>query len=125
MEFNKHYLTSEEVMMISIEALNQENTFSRKIIMLAMIAQIVIKDLPKFDDCNKIYDYLMENQIDLYEEVFNIFDVEEIIEEETSIAKEVKKFLGDLEVRLDEYSKNLSTENMQLLIDELAKIKQE
>lgn len=118
MKLKRKYLTSEEVAYIIATALTKGNSFERRVLVMGLVAQILIEDLPTFDTCDEIYDYLMEHEYDLYAEVVNIYDIDECIAEELGVANTVKNFLADMEVKLDELGKSVDAENMANLIEQ-------
>lgn len=105
--FIKKYLTSDEINYIINEMLNRDNAFEREIVKIGMIAQLVIKDLGEFEDCNGIYDYIVENNIDLEKNIVNYSIIDKLVDKELGVDKFVKEFLIGFDERINESMKNL------------------
>lgn len=124
MKLKRNYLTSEEINAIIGEVVTRQTSFARRLVSLALVAQMLIEDLPHFDTCDDIYDYLMENEIDLYESVINIYDIDECVAEELGTSNVVKNFLNEMEIKLDELGKSIDTENMTTLIEQIKEMQE-
>ena len=105
--FIRKYLTSEEINYIINEMLNRDNAFEREIVKIGMIAQLLVKDLGEFEDCNGVYDYVMENNIDLEKNIVNYSIIDKIVDKELSIDKFMKEFIISFDERINESMKNL------------------
>lgn len=122
MKMKRNYLTSEEIMDIIIVAKNRNNSFERRIITMGMVAQFLIEDLPKFETCDEIYDYLMKNEVDLYETVINIYDIDECIAEELGTAKVVQNFLNDVQNKIEDLEKKIDVQQLNSIVEQLKAI---
>lgn len=105
--FIRKYLTSEEINYIINEMLNRDNAFEREIVKIGMVAQLLVKDLGEFEDCNGIYDYVMENNIDLEKNIVNYSIIDKIVDKELGVDKFVKEFIIGFDERINESMKNL------------------
>ena len=105
--FIRKYLTSEEINYIINEMLNRDNAFEREIVKVGMVAQLLVKDLGEFEDCNGVYDYVMENNIDLEKNIVNYSIIDKIVDKELSIDKFMKEFIISFDERINESMKNL------------------
>ena len=93
--FNKKYLTSIEIMFIINEMNKHEDSVTREVVKIALVAQYTLKDLDKenFEDCNEIYDYVVKNGIDLKKNIFNYQDLENIAKTEFGLDTFIKNFI--------------------------------
>lgn len=107
--FTKKYLTSEEIEFIVNEMLNKDNAVEREIVKVGLVAQLTVKDLveltdeafkEKFDDCNGVYDYVMEKGIDLTK-IVNYEALDRLYNEEIGVNRVIKDFVED-------FTKNIS-----------------
>lgn len=105
--FIRKYLTSEEINYIINEMLNRDNAFEREIVKVGMVAQLLVKDLGEFEDCNGVYDYVMENNIDLEKNIVNYSIIDKLVDKELSIDKFMKEFIIGFDERINESMKNL------------------
>lgn len=105
--FIRKYLTSEEINYIINEMLNRDNAFEREIVKVGMVAQLLVKDLGEFEDCNGVYDYVMENNIDIEKNIVNYSIIDKLVDKELSIDKFMKEFIIGFDERLNESMKNL------------------
>lgn len=105
--FIRKYLTSEEINYIINEMLNRDNAFEREIVKVGMVAQLLVKDLGEFEDCNGVYDYVMENNIDLEKNIVNYSIIDKLVDKELSIDKFMKEFIVGFDERINESMKNL------------------
>jgi hypothetical protein len=105
--FIRKYLTSEEINYIINEMLNRDNAFEREIVKVGMVAQLLVKDLGEFEDCNGVYDYVMENNIDLEKNIVNYSIIDKLVDKELSIDKFMKEFIISFDERINESMKNL------------------
>ena len=104
--FTRKYLTNDELAYIVNEVIKHDNAVVREIVKVGMVAQLVIKDLGEFDDCNGVYDYVMEKGIDL-NEIVNYKTLNDLIEAETGITKIIKDFVTDMTERINKSIENL------------------
>ena len=105
--FIRKYLTSEEINYIINEMLNRDNAFEREIVKVGMVAQLLVKDLGEFEDCNGVYDYVMENNIDIEKNIVNYSIIDKLVDKELSIDKFMKEFIIGFDERINESMKNL------------------
>ena len=103
----KKYLTSNELMEVVNELTKAENgelvhktAVERYILKVGMVAQIVLDDMDKFKDCNEIYDYVVENDIDFEMEVNNYYMIDKLVNKELGIDTTVRVFLESLNSKL-------------------------
>lgn len=104
--FTRKYLTNDELAYIVNEVIKHDNAVVREIVKVGMVAQLVVKDLGEFDDCNGVYDYVMEKGIDL-NEIVNYKTLNDLIEAETGITKIIKDFVTDMTERINKSIENL------------------
>ena len=98
--FTKKYLTSNEISYIVNEMVQRKNAVEREIVKVGMVAQLVIKDLGEYENCNDIYDYIMEKGIDLTK-IVNYNDIDKFVNEELGVNKIIADFVED-------FTKNIS-----------------
>lgn len=98
--FLKKYLTSDEIAYIVNEIIAHDSAVEREIVKVGMVAQLVIKDLGDYPDCNSIYDYVMEKGIDLTK-IVNYNDIDRLVNEEIGVNRVIKDFVED-------FTKNIS-----------------
>lgn len=118
--FIRKYLTSEEINYIINEMLNRDNAFEREIVKVGMVAQLLVKDLGKFEDCNGVYDYVMENNIDLEKNIVNYSIIDKLVDKELGIDKFMKEFLISFDEKINESMKNLDLNGAIKELKELA-----
>jgi hypothetical protein len=107
MELKREYLTSSEIASIVGELVQHESAVDRHIIGISMVAQTLIDGLDKYETCNKIYDKLLEEGIDIEMEVINYYLIDKLVKEELGIDSAVRTFLEQIgdklkNVNLDE-----------------------
>ena len=107
-DFIRKYLTNDELAYIVNEVVQYDNAVTREIVKVGMVAQLVIKDLGEFEDCNGVYDYVMEKGIDL-NEIVNYKTLNDLIDAETGVTKIIKDFVTDMMEKI-----NKSVENLDL-----------
>ena len=105
--FKKKYLLSDELGFVISEMLKHDNAVEREIVKVGMVAQLVVKDLDEFEDCNSIYDYVVENNIDLEKNIVNYSIIDKLVDKELGVDKFVKEFLIGFDERINESMKNL------------------
>ena len=98
--FTKKYLTSNEISYVVNEMIQRKNAVEREIVKVGMVAQLVIKDLGEYENCNDIYDYIMEKGIDLTK-IVNYNDIDKFVNEELGVNKIIADFVED-------FTKNIS-----------------
>ena len=113
----KKYLTSNEIMEVVNELTKVENgelvhktAIERYILKVGMVAQIVLDDMDKFKDCNEIYDYVVENDIDFEMEVNNYYMVDVLVKEELSATNVIRDFVKYMEVSMKDLPNTLNLE---------------
>lgn len=104
--FTRKYLTNDELAYIVNEVIKHDNAVVREIVKVGMVAQLVVKDLGEFDDCNGVYDYVMEKGIDL-NEIVNYKTLNDLIDAETGVTKIIKDFVTDMTERINKSIENL------------------
>ena len=113
----KKYLTSNEIMEVVNELTKVENgelvhktAVERYILKVGMVAQIVLDDMDKFKDCNEIYDYVVENDIDFEMEVNNYYMIDVLVKEELSTTNVIRDFVKFMEVSMKDLPNTLNLE---------------
>ena len=113
----KKYLTSNELMEVVNELTKAENgelvhktAIERYILKVGMVAQIVLDDMDKFKDCNEIYDYVVENDIDFEMEVNNYYMIDVLVKEELSTTNVIRDFVKYMEVSMKDLPNTLNLE---------------
>ena len=113
----KKYLTSNEIMEVVNELTKVENgelvhktAVERYILKVGMVAQIVLDDMDKFKDCNEIYDYVVENDIDFEMEVNNYYMIDVLVKEELSTTNVIRDFVKYMEVSMKDLPNTLNLE---------------
>ena len=113
----KKYLTSNELMEVVNELTKAENgelvhktAIERYILKVGMVAQIVLDDMDKFKDCNEIYDYVVENDIDFEMEVNNYYMIDVLVKEELSATNVIRDFVKYMEVSMKDLPNTLNLE---------------
>lgn len=124
--FTRKYLTSYEIGFIVNEMLNKDNAVEREIVKVGLVAQLTVKDLveltdeafkEKFDDCNSVYDYVMEKGIDLTK-IVNYEAIDRLYNDEVGVNKIIKDFVDSFK---GEISKSLEGLNLG---DAIAQLKE-
>ena len=113
----KKYLTSNEIMEVVNELTKVDNgelvhktAVERYILKVGMVAQIVLDDMDKFKDCNEIYDYVVENDIDFDMEVNNYYMIDVLVKEELSATNVIRDFVKYMEVSMKDLPNTLNLE---------------
>ena len=108
MEFSRNYLTSEELAFIVNEVCKHDNAVEREIVKVGLVAQLVVKDLGEFENCNDVYDYVIAqgDTADFYD-LENYHVLEDLINQETGIVKVIKDFVNDISEKLAKSMDNL------------------
>lgn len=125
--FTRKYLTSYEIGFIVNEMLNKDNAVEREIVKVGLVAQLTVKDLveltdeafkEKFDDCNGVYDYVMEKGIDLTK-IVNYEALDRLYNEEVGVNRIIKDFVDDFK---NEISKSLEGINLNEAVSQLREL---
>lgn len=125
--FTRKYLTSYEIGFIVNEMLNKDNAVEREIVKVGLVAQLTVKDLveltdeafkEKFEDCNSVYDYVMEKGIDLTK-IVNYEALDRLYNEEVGVNKIIKDFVDDFK---NEISKSLEGINLNEAVNQLREL---
>lgn len=113
----KKYLTSNEIMEVVNELTKTENgelvhktAVERYILKVGMVAQIVLDDMDKFKDCNEIYDYVVENDIDFDMEVTNYYMIDVLVNEELGTTNVIRDFVKSIEISMKDLPNILNLE---------------
>lgn len=134
MKLERNYLTSDEINYIVTSLETVDDEFGKFILKYALIGQLLIKDVDwdKFENCNEMYDYIMEEQSkedntlgDLLYEVENAYVIDDILNKENSLEKVVERFLNGIENKIEEYGKSIDAESLKGLIGELKNLEVE
>lgn len=116
--FIKKYLTSNELAFVISEMLKHDNAVDREIVKVGMVAQLVVKELGEYEDCNDVYDYVMEKGIDLTK-IVNYNDIDRLVNEELGVNKVIRDFVIEFENKI---SKSLEGLDLNDAITQLKEI---
>ena len=116
--FTKKYLTSMEMGYVINEMLKRDNAVEREIVKVGMVAQLTLKELGEYEDCNDVYDYVMSKGIDLTK-VVNYNDIDRIYNDEVGVNKIIKDFVNEFE---DKISKSLDGLDLNGAIGQLKEL---
>ena len=116
--FIKKYLTSNELAFVVSEMLKHDNAVDREVVKVGMVAQLVVKELGEYEDCNGVYDYVMEKGIDLTK-IVNYNDIDRLVNEELGVNKVVRDFVVEFENKI---SKSLEGLDLNKAIGELKEL---
>jgi hypothetical protein len=118
------FLTNDELRYVLRSVSNATDEFSKEILKVALVAQIVILDVnwDEYETCNDMYDAVMAEGISFENEIRNYYLIDKIIYNENSVEKIVANFLNDLSNKIDEYAKTVDLSQMEGLVDELKKL---
>lgn len=117
--FIKKYLTSSEIAFIVSEMLKHDNAVDREVVKVGMVAQLVVKELGEYEDCNDIYDYVMEKGIDLTK-IVNYNDIDRIVNEELGVNKVIRDFVVEFENKISKSLEGLDLNKTVTQLKELA-----
>ena len=117
--FIKKYLTSNEIAFIVSEMLKHDNAVDREIVKVGMVAQLVLKELDEYSDCNDVYDYVMEKGIDLTK-IVNYNDIDKIVNEELGVNKVIRDFVVEFENKISKSLEGLDLNSAITQLKELA-----
>lgn len=118
--FAKNYLTNDELSYIVSEVVKHDDAVLREIVKVGMVAQLVIKDLGEFEDCNGVYDYVVKNNIDL-NEVVNYKTLDKLIESEIGINKIIKDFVKDITAKIEKSIGDFNLNDFVSQLEDLSK----
>lgn len=116
--FIKKYLTSNELAFVVSEMLKHDNAVDREVVKVGMVAQLVVKELGEYEDCNGVYDYVMEKGIDLTK-IVNYNDIDRLVNEELGVNKVIRDFVVEFENKI---SKSLEGLDLNKAIGELKEL---
>lgn len=129
---DKRFLTSDELTYVINGVENGTDEFSKEILKVALVAQIVIEDVnwDEYETCNDIYDAVMEeeskeNGFCLAIDIENYYEIDEILRREHSVEKTVERFLYGLNKKIDEYAKRIDVSQLEGLLNELKNLEVE
>ena len=124
-KWEKKYLKAHEIYAIVEQCLGVQSDyaeFDRELIILGLTAQMCITGLrDKYDNLVDIYNYLMENKIDLEKEIFNLKNVRDIIARETGVSSALGKLSTNI---LDGLGETPNIEQLQSLVNEYKDVKE-
>lgn len=121
MELNRKYLTSEELVNIVNELIKHESAVEREIIKQGMVAQCLIDGMNKYDNCNDMYDKLMESGIDFDIEVVNYYMIDKLVGEEMGVNKIIKGFVESMSENIKNIPTNLDIQALMKQMKEEVK----
>lgn len=113
--FIKKYLTSNELAFIVSEMLKHDNAVDREVVKVGMVAQLVVKELGEYEDCNGVYDYVMEKGIDLTK-IVNYEAIDRLYNDEVGVNRIIKDFVDSFK---SEISKSLEGLNLSDAVKQL------
>lgn len=121
---DEKFLTNDELRYILRGVSNATDEFSKEILKVALVAQIVMPDVnwDEYETCNDMYDAVMAEGISFENEIRNYYLIDKIIYNENSVEKIVANFLNDLSNKIDEYAKTVDLSQMEGLVGELKKL---
>lgn len=117
--FIRKYLTNDELSYIVSEATKHDNAVEREIVKVGMVAQLVVKNLGEFEDCNGVYDYVMEKGIDL-NQIVNYKTLENLIEAETGMTKIIRDFVNDVTEKINKSIENLDLNSVVTQLEQIS-----
>lgn len=117
--FIKKYLTSNELAFVISEMLKHDNAVDREIVKVGMVAQLVVKELGEYEDCNDVYDYVMEKGIDLTK-IVNYNDIDRLVNEELGVNKVIRDFVIEFENKISKSLEGLDLNDAITQLKELA-----
>lgn len=123
LKLKRDYLTSVEIEYIVTQILQTESAYDKEILQIGLVAQILLESMPEdFTSCAQIYDYLLENKVDLGSLVVNYYMIDKIYEEETSVSNTVAKFLEGFASKIEEYAKSVDMASLQNIVDQMKEL---
>lgn len=106
MKLKRNYLTSEEIAVIVANIVEKEYAVEREILKIGLTAQLLVEDLGKFDNCDDIYDVVMENGID-FSQVVNYDRIDYLVEQEIGVKKVLKDFVKTIDEKVSKSFDNI------------------
>lgn len=123
LKLKRDYLTSVEIEYVVTQILQTESAYDKEILQIGLVAQILLETLPEdFTSCAQIYDYLLENEVDLETLVSNYSMIDRIYAEETSVSNTVAKFLEGFASKIEEYAKTVDMASLQNVVDQMKEL---
>lgn len=123
LKLKRDYLTSVEIEYVVTQILQTESAYDKEILQIGLVAQILLETLPEdFTTCAQIYDYLLENKVDLQSLVVNYSMIDRIYAEETSVSNTVAKFLDGFASKIEEYAKTVDMASLQNIVDQMKEL---
>lgn len=123
LKLKRDYLTSVEIEYVVTQILQTESAYDKEILQIGLVAQILLETLPEdFTTCAQIYDYLLENKVDLQSLVVNYSMIDRIYAEETSASNTVAKFLEGFASKIEEYAKTVDMASLQNMVDQMKEL---
>lgn len=108
MKIVRDYLTSQELNYIINAMLEKETALEREVVKVALVAQLVCEEIGDFDDCNDIYDKVIADSKLNFSEIINNYNIiDKIYAEETGVNKILKDFVDNINIKLDNATKNM------------------
>lgn len=108
MKVVRDYLTSQELNYIVNAMLEKETALEREVVKVALVAQLVCEEIGDFDDCNDIYDKVVADSKINFSEIINNYNIiDKIYAEETGVNKILKDFVDNINIKLDNATKNM------------------
>lgn len=108
MKVVRDYLTSQELNYIVNAMLEKETALEREIVKVALVAQLVCEEIGDFDDCNDVYDKVVADSKINFSEIINNYNIiDKIYAEETGVNKILKDFVDNINIKLDNATKNM------------------
>ena len=108
MKIVRDYLTSTEIGYIISTMLEKESAIEREVVKVALVAQLVCEDIGDFNDCNDIYDKVVEDPSLNLKEIIRNYDIlDKIVAEEIGVRKIIEEFSNNLNAKLDDATKNM------------------
>lgn len=108
MKVVRDYLTSQELNYIVNAMLEKETALEREVVKVALVAQLVCEEIGDFDDCNDIYNKVVADSKINFSEIINNYNIiDKIYAEETGVNKILKDFVDNINIKLDNATKNM------------------
>lgn len=108
MKVVRDYLTSQELNYIINAMLEKETALEREIVKVALVAQLVCEEIGDFDDCNDVYDKVVADSKINFSEIINNYNIiDKLYTEETGVNKILKDFVDNINIKLDNATKNM------------------
>jgi len=108
MKIVRDYLTSQELNYIVNAMLEKETVLEREVVKVALVAQLVCEEIDDFEDCNDIYDKVVADSKINFSEIINNYNIiDKLYAEETGVNKILKDFVDNINIKLDNATKNM------------------